>query len=139
VVIGMVAIYKNWAPVCALPDCCNRVGYHSSTLKPDGSRSYKWKTFCEKHRTVSKATRDAFLKSKGGCENRDARVGFVCGDPNTPSLTLDHWDGNRHNNDQDNLVVLCANCHQEKTKRAKDTRARYYNVVALDPALWDVS
>lgn len=135
----MVAIYKNWAPKCALPDCCNRVGYHSSYLKQDGSRGYKWKTFCDQHRTVNKAARNAFLKSRGGCENRDGRVGFVCTDPSTNSLSIDHWDGNKHNNNQDNLVVLCANCHQEKTKRAKDTQGRYSYMVPLDPELWEVS
>ena len=134
----MGSIYKNWAPKCALPGCCERVGYHNSYLKKDGTRGYKWKAFCETHRTVDKAARDTFLKSRGGCENRDARCGFVCGNPDTPSLTIDHWDGNKHNNSQDNLVVLCANCHQEKTKKAKDTLGRYYNAVELDPNLFEV-
>jgi hypothetical protein len=123
-----MSIYKTWAPRCAMPDCNDSVGYHSSKLKNDGTRAYKWKTFCDHHRTVGKAARDLFLKSRGGCENRDGRAGFICKWPDSPSLTLDHWDGNKHNNDESNLVVLCANCHNEKSKRAGDTRMRYHNV-----------
>lgn len=132
------SIYKTWAPKCALPGCIHNVGYHSSRIKKDGTVGYKWKTFCESHRTVNKAARDIFLKSRGGCENRDARCGWVCGDPDTLSLTIDHWDGNKHNNNQDNLVVLCANCHNRKTKNNKDTLTRYFNAVVLNPELWDI-
>lgn len=121
-------LLKNWAPKCACKGCKNPVGYHEKGLKAsDGTPWVKWKTFCEKHRTVDRKQRDDFLKSKGGCENRDARLGWVCGDPNTPSLTIDHWDGNKHNNSQENLVVLCANCHNEKSKKFKDTLQRYSN------------
>lgn len=119
---------KIYAPVCAHPLCQNRVDYHERYQKTDGSWGYKWKTFCEHHRTVGKAERDTFLRSKGGCENRDGRLGWTCGDPKTPSLTIDHFDGNKHNNNQDNLVVLCANCHNEKSKLFKDTVQRYFNV-----------
>ena len=118
---------KTWAPKCAHPDCNQPVGYHEKYIKQDGTPGAKWKTFCEYHRTVGKKERDTFIKSKGGCENRDSRLGWKCGDPGTPSLTVDHWDGNKHNNNQDNLVVLCANCHNEKSKKFKDTIQRYTN------------
>ena len=130
---------KQYAPVCALPGCLNKVGYHKRFIKKDLTPGYKFKTFCEEHRTVKKSQRDEFLKSRGGCENRDARLGFVCGDPNTESLTLDHWDGNRKNEDESNLVVLCANCHNKKTKLFKDHNTRYKNYVELDPNLFDIS
>lgn len=122
-------IYKNHAPKCAMPDCLNLVAYHSRTIKKDGTPSFKWKTFCEKHRTLpsGRVARNNFIKSKGGCENADGRLGWVCGDPKTDSLTIDHWDGNKHNTDQDNLVVLCANCHNKKSKIFKDTTQRYQN------------
>lgn len=119
---------KGWAPKCSHPDCNRPVGYHKKYIKKDGTPGAKWKTFCEYHRTVGKGERDTFIKSRGGCENRDSRLGWKCGDPNTPSLTIDHWDGNKHNNNQDNLVVLCANCHNEKSKKFKDTVQRYHNV-----------
>ena len=118
---------KTWAPKCAHPECNQPVGYHEKYIKQDGTPGAKWKTFCEYHRTVGKRERDTFIKSKGGCENRDSRLGWKCGDPGTPSLTVDHWDGNKHNNNQDNLVVLCANCHNEKSKKFKDTIQRYTN------------
>ena len=123
------SLYKTYAPICASPDCTTRVGYHSRFLKIDGTPSFKWKTFCERHRTTAsgRAGREIFLLSKGGCENRDGRLGWTCGDPNTESLTIDHWDGNKHNNSQENLVVLCANCHNKKSKIFKDTTTRYRN------------
>jgi 5-methylcytosine-specific restriction endonuclease McrA len=129
-----MSLMKNWAPRCAHPECKTHVGYHEKYAKKDGSIGAKWKTFCEYHRTIGKDSRDIFIKSKGGCENRDARCGWVCGDPNTPSLTIDHWDGNKHNNTQENLVVLCANCHNEKSKKFKDTLMRYTNV---NPKFYD--
>lgn len=121
-------VMKTWAPKCSHPDCNNPVGYHKRYVKEDGTPGAKWKTFCEYHRTVGRSARDRFIKSKGGCQNRDARLGWVCGDPNTDSLTVDHWDGNKHNNDQENLVVLCANCHNQKTKIFGDNHQRYHNV-----------
>lgn len=133
----MASTSKLWAPTCALPGCLNKVGYHKKYMKSDNTPGYKWKAFCSHHRTVGKAERDAFIKSRGGCENIDARCGFKCGDPTTPSLTIDHWDGDRHNNDQDNLVVLCANCHQEKSKRFKDVLNRYSNYTSHFDNLFD--
>lgn len=125
--IMKASLMKTWAPKCAHPECNQFVGYHERYIKQDGTPGAKWKTFCEYHRTVGKGERDTFIKSKGGCENRDSRLGWRCGDPGTPSLTVDHWDGNKHNNNQNNLVVLCANCHNEKSKRFKDTTKRYTN------------
>jgi 5-methylcytosine-specific restriction endonuclease McrA len=123
----MASTHKLWAPPCAKPGCINKVGYHKKYIKVDGTPGFKWKAFCSFHRTSGRAERDAFIKSRGGCENIDARCGFKCGDPTTPSLTIDHWDGDKHNDDQDNLVVLCANCHNEKSKRFKDILNRYSN------------
>lgn len=119
---------KQYAPKCALPDCNNLVGYHERYQKENGSWGAKWKTFCEPHRTLKKSERNDFIASRGGCENRDGRLGWNCGDPQTDSLTIDHWDGNKHNNDPKNLVVLCANCHNKKSKKFKDTLQRYNNV-----------
>jgi 5-methylcytosine-specific restriction endonuclease McrA len=118
---------KNWAPKCALPDCNDPVSYHKKWIKQDGTVGVKWKTFCDNHRTVNKAARDIFMKSRGGCENRNGTLGldWKCGDPDTDSLTIDHWDGNKHNNNQDNLIILCANCHNKKTKLFKDNTQRY--------------
>ena len=35
-------------------------------------------------------------------------------------LDVDHIDGDRFNNDPDNLRTLCANCHRLKTHLADD-------------------
>ena len=35
-------------------------------------------------------------------------------------LDVDHIDGNRHNNEIDNLQTLCANCHRLKTQMNGD-------------------
>lgn len=125
-------IATYYAPICAMPSCTQRVGYHSRYVKADGTRGFKWKAFCEHHRTsvTGRKAREIFLKSKGGCENRDGGIGlpWKCNDPNSSSLTIDHWDGNKHNNDESNLKVLCANCHQEKTKLFGDYKQRYHNV-----------
>lgn len=118
--------YKLWAPKCALPDCTNHVRYHDKGIKQDGTPWFKWKTFCDYHRSVKgKKMVEELYKKREGCENRDARLGFKCPNPTTPSLTIDHWDGDRHNSHQDNLVVLCANCHAQKTKLFKDNLNRY--------------
>ena len=124
----MRAVINNYAPCCALPSCTTPVRYHTKYIKEDGTPGAHWKTFCEYHRTVGRAEQDTFKNSRGGCENRDARLGSPCGDPGTKSLTIDHWDGDKHNNDQDNLVVLCANCHQQKTKLFSDHLKKYENV-----------
>ncbi|MHC4708741.1 MAG: HNH endonuclease signature motif containing protein [Planctomycetota bacterium] len=39
---------------------------------------------------------------------------------NRVQLDVDHIDGNRTNNDPDNLQTLCANCHRLKTYLNKD-------------------
>lgn len=38
-----------------------------------------------------------------------------CG--STKNLVVHHKDGNRHNNNLSNLVVLCWSCHEQRTKR----------------------
>lgn len=118
-------ISKMWAPKCALPNCNNKVGYHKKYVKQDGTPGWKWKNFCEHHRKAGIADKQAFYSSRGGCENRDGRLGYKCKDHLTKSLTIDHWDGDRRNTNEENLVVLCANCHQEKTKIFGDHKNRY--------------
>jgi 5-methylcytosine-specific restriction endonuclease McrA len=63
-------------------------------------------------------------------------VGHVSG--HHGDLTIDHYDGDKHNNNEDNLLVLCPNCHAKKTKLYGDNQVRYNNIVALPAHLWDV-
>jgi len=132
------SIHSIHAPECALPDCKTPVNYHSKYIKQDQTIGYNWKSFCEPHRTFKKAERDAFLNSRGGCENKDGRLGVPCPGHHPGSLTIDHIDGNRHNNDQDNLQVLCQNCHILKTKLYKDHLNTYDYVPAVFHDLFDV-
>jgi 5-methylcytosine-specific restriction endonuclease McrA len=37
---------------------------------------------------------------------------IVCGEPMKNTLDTHHLDGNRKNNDPDNLVTVCASCHR---------------------------
>ena len=134
---NVVSIHKAYAPKCCHPNCSTQVGYHNKKRKTDGSWSYKWKTFCEYHRTdvVGKSLVDAFKNARGGCESQV--LGWPClghhGD-----LTIDHYDGDKYNNNEDNLLVLCPNCHLKKTKLYGDNQVRYNNIVALPANLWDV-
>lgn len=122
--------HKLYAPPCCIPNCQQLAGYHEKYNKVDGTIGYKWKNYCEYHRRdpMGKLEKEKFMLSKGGCENRNGILGWTCGDPNTSSLTIDHIDGNKHHNDASNLMILCANCHNKKTKINKDHLVRYYNV-----------
>ena len=115
---------KIHAPKCSLPDCTNQVGYHKSSNKKDGSPTWKWKTFCEVHRSVLRHEVDEWMQSKG-CENKSGYLGWICRDPLNSSLTIDHHDGDKLNTSKENLKILCANCHNQKTKIFGDNKKRY--------------
>ena len=113
--------------MCALPGCIKRVDYHNKQRKiGNNGWSYKWKTFCEHHRTsvTGKAAVEAYKKAKG-CEA--PVLGWKC-PGHHGDLTIDHLDGNKYNNHEDNLRVLCPNCHSKKTKLYVDTQTLYVNV-----------
>ena len=135
----MASVINNYAPICAMPGCTRRVGYRKKYKKEDGSLGAKWSACCTWHRSGGgKETRLEYLRSKG-CANRDGHVtGRMCKDPNSPSLTFDHIDGNKMNSDPANIDVLCANCHNEKSKQNGDTLGRYNNVVELDSNLFEM-
>ena len=131
--------YKLHAPTCILKDCKNKVSYHKRYLKEDQTVGWKWKTFCEFHRTtdVGRAQRAEFFQRRGGCENRDGHLGWICLDPDTPSLTIDHINGDKHDNSEDNLQVICANCHNRKTAAFKDYKQRYRCVPKMFDMLFE--
>ena len=131
-----MAIYKNHAPCCAYSDCRNKVGYHSQYRKVNGTIGFKWKKFCDIHRTTKKALVDDW-KMERGCENVDGRHGFVCTATIIAPEQLDihHRDGNHRNDSQDNLECICGNCHSVVTIQNGDHQNRYDNVVVWPEGL----
>ena len=127
--------YKLWAPACALPGCCNRVRYH----KKNGN-SYKWKMFCEVHRDPDQLKPEVDnWKLSQGCANVDAHHGFKCTSHITDASQLDvnHIDGDRQNQLEANLEILCKVCHQRVTIDNGHHNTRYTNQVELDPKLFE--
>jgi hypothetical protein len=119
----MRSLSKNHAPKCSLPGCMSQVNYHRGYVKKDGSPTWKWKAFCDVHRTALKFEVNEWMQTKG-CENQSGYLGWFCRDP-FRSLTIDHHDGDKLNTSSDNLKILCANCHNEKTKIFGDNKKRY--------------
>lgn len=117
----MPSVINYYAPTCAIPGCTNKVRYKKKYLKTDNTLGARWHNCCDKHRTTLKAARTNYVLSSGGC------VQCGCSDPEC--LTIDHIDGNRHNNADSNKQILCANCHQKKTKKNGDhlNTYRYVN------------
>lgn len=114
---------KIHAPKCSLPACNTQVGYHKGYVKKDGTPTWKWKTFCDIHRTVLRFEVDEWMQQQG-CENQSGYLGWFCRDPYR-SLTIDHHDGDKLNTSSDNLKILCANCHNAKTKLFGDHKKTY--------------
>jgi 5-methylcytosine-specific restriction endonuclease McrA len=131
----MRSLSRNHATKCSLPACCNRVGYHKGYVKKDGSPTWKWKTFCNLHRTVLRFEVDEWMQSKG-CENQSGYLGWFCRDPYR-SLTIDHHDGDKLNTSPENIKILCANCHNEKTKIFGDNQKRYSYTNKMFSSLFD--
>lgn len=128
--------YKFWSPECAFPGCCNRVSYHDKN-----GNMYNWKMFCEPHRNPKQLKHEVDKwKLAQGCSNVDAHHGFKCTSHITDPSQLDvnHIDGDRHNQDQNNLEILCKICHQRVTRDNKHHANRYTNQVELDPNLFEI-
>lgn len=131
----MSSIARNHAPKCSLPDCLHQVGYHKGYVKKDGSPTWKWKTFCNLHRTALRFEVDEWMQSKG-CENQLGYLGWFCRD-SYRSLTIDHHDGDKLNVSPTNLKILCANCHNEKTKIFGDHKKTYSYTNKMFSSLYD--
>jgi len=96
-------------PIC---DICKVRPVGSKGYGPRGNR--RWQRICSgcKDRSYTRHKKDK-------CE--------LCGfQPEWKGqLDIDHIDGNRHNNDIENLQTLCANCHRLKTHISGDNGKRY--------------
>lgn len=98
---------------CAVPGCSGIAHDHGNNTPG---------TYCSKHHKK----RSKIYKPLE-CENKKGFLGFFCTSEiiDKVQIDIDHWDGNRNNNDPDNLKYLCKNCHAYKTALFQDHLNRY--------------
>ena len=88
--------------VCENEDCDNLVASAGYTV----TGTAKWRGICSPCH-MAKYTRPWLMFRKKSCES--------CG--HTPlyqwALEVHHRDGNKDNNEPENLTTLCANCHRD--------------------------
>jgi HNH endonuclease len=130
-------IHKSHAPRCVLPDCNNLVHYINKYKRKDNSDSYQWNTLCPRHlNTIQGKNEVKTFKENRGCEA--VKIGFEC-PGNHGQYQIDHIDGNKYNVDENNIAILCPNCHQRKTLENKDYNRRYKVQIDLPSNLWMIT
>jgi 5-methylcytosine-specific restriction endonuclease McrA len=85
----------------------------------NGEQLYRCKN---RHRETNDAAKKPYKQHKKTfCEDPEctATILYPC------QLTVDHIDGNRHNNELSNLMTLCHNCHALKSFRNNDYVNKY--------------
>jgi 5-methylcytosine-specific restriction endonuclease McrA len=107
-------------PLCKI---C-KIRYAEKSYQKNGNRGWRSACYlCRKNgdnRSSRKKRRDKFKTLRNLiCQD----CGFVAKD--VCQLELDHIDGNKNNNNANNQVVLCSNCHKLKTKLNNDYRKKY--------------
>jgi len=100
---------KNISPICA---CGNKAEKHSK----DANGDYRYRKGCEKCRKGYHWKYQLYRKSF--CEY----CGFVA--INICQLDIHHIDGNHFNNNPNNLMTLCANCHRLEMLGNKDKKLK---------------
>ena len=113
-------------PICVNTGCDQPVTY-SHTAR-SGVR--RWRPVCSRCQRASYGNGDhapgVVPIKKAHCENQDGRLGYQCtahiAYPGV--LELDHRDGDRCNNDPDNIQTLCKVCHSYKGHISNDFRRR---------------
>jgi 5-methylcytosine-specific restriction endonuclease McrA len=103
---------------CAV--CGNNVRVKTSyKQKPNQKQHYR----CYRQFKVGKtlAERPYIIHKKDYCENMrcTATIEDDC------QLTVDHIDGDHHNDEISNLRTLCVNCHSLKSRQNNDSLTRY--------------
>lgn len=91
-------------PKCAT---CNKLALAGSIKTKYGF--IKWKKYCA---TCDRRYYRRFLKA--ACEFCGFKPIHIC------QLDVDHKNGNKSDNSEENLQTLCANCHRLKTQLNKE-------------------
>lgn len=79
---------------------------------------------------------------KDYCENCNGILGYDCtyiipdNENSKGILTVEHWDGNPHNNLSDNLLTLCGNCARYKTNLFEDWATPGRNLKLIEGSNW---
>jgi hypothetical protein len=105
-------------PICPL---CNKRLVKCNGITKTGIQ--KWQKFCGTcHKKHYKQKKNSYRNHKKGiC----SRCGFVPEDK--CQLDIHHQDGNHKNNNKDNLITLCSNCHRLVTKLEKQGIHKHKN------------
>lgn len=98
---------------------CSICGHTKIKLRNSKAKSpagkYKCKTVYKK--SYNKSIYPYSVYKKETCQH----CGFI--PSHASQLDVDHIDGDRWNNDPDNLQTLCANCHRLKTHLSGDSNS----------------
>jgi hypothetical protein len=112
VVLAPVSDETGARPLCIV---CN-INYAKRILKNGVLKGYRAKcTLCGDANRTERTGRGYTKHKKDHCE----KCGFVPEDE--CQLSVDHIDGDKTNESEDNFQTLCLNCHALKTKLNRDS------------------
>ena len=109
-------------PICVNKGCTRPVCF-SATYKSGAKR---WRPVCYVCHEASYGARPldkgVVAVKKTYCENMDGRFGYACTAtiPYSGALELDHIDGDRCNNVEENIQTICKVCHSYKSHTNND-------------------
>ena len=109
-------------PICVNIGCNREVAY-SATYKSGAKR---WRPVCSRCHLASYGAKPLdegiVAIKKQYCENMDGRLGYASTAtiPYPGALELDHIDGDRCNNVEQNIQTLCKVCHSYKSHKNND-------------------
>lgn len=91
-----------------------------------GRKGEKSPAYIDGRNLIKGAKYQKLLVSKG-----IAKKCFICG--SVKNVEVHHIDGNRRNNDFENLVYLCRHCHLTKAhKYARDKKGKFISSMVVD-------